>query len=189
MDPVAIANLALGWLGAPPIAAFDDSTREAELVGAAFDGLRRAVLEDRDWTFATDRLLLPKSVAAPAFGYAAKYALPTTVLRVISCSVDDGDDLEWIREGAYILTEVEADTLRVRAIVDVEDSTLWTSGFVQALATRIAADLAVPVCQDAVIASKYHQLYFQRLRDAAANDGRQGRSRKITAPSLARRRW
>lgn len=203
MDPVAIANLALGWLGVSPVSSFDDPSRTAELLRAQFAGLRRAVLEDRDWTFATDRMTLAKA-EAPEFGFRSRYTIPSNVLRVISVAPGGSEDspdafaltlypeecgsLAWTREGKYLLAETDAETLQVRAIVDVEDYSRFSPGFCQALAARIAADLCVALTENARLGTTLAQLYFQKLRDAAANDGRQGSSRTFKATSLARRR-
>jgi hypothetical protein len=144
VDPVAIANLALGWLGVAPVASFEDPSRAAELLKAQFAGFRRAVLEDRDWTFATDRLTLAKA-EAPEFGFRSRYPIPSNVLRVISVAPGGSEEapdafaltlypeqcrsLVWAREGPYLLAETDADTLLIRAVVDVEDYSRLSPSF------------------------------------------------------------
>lgn len=213
MDPLAIANLALGWLGAEPIASLEDATRTAQLVNNAFSGLRDAVLEDRDWTFATDRRSLPADATSPAWGYTTRFLLPSAVLRVITCSNagtggtldafaasmmpwDDGS-LEWVREGPYILAGrtgtaqaggSQIPAINVKSIISVLDSALWSPGFCQALAARVAAELAVPIAQSRELQGDMWKLYLQKLKDAAANDGRQGRSERVRADTISRSR-
>lgn len=187
MDPVAIANLGLGWLGLGQITSFDDPGRAPELLKAQFDGLRRAVLEDRDWTFATTRRVLPKDATAPVFGYIARYLIPPDILRVVTVRVA-GRDTDWIREGSYILAQTDGATVELVGIEDVQDSGRFSPGFCQALGARIAADLCGALTEDAGLAVRLYQLYQHKLRDAAANDGRQGRSRKMDSSSIALRR-
>lgn len=189
MTPVDLANLALGWLGEPRIVSFEDPSKNAGILKAAFPAIRDAVLEARDWTFATERFDLAPDAALPAFGYAARFALPGSVLRVVSCEVLEGSDLEWVREGAFILTRDAAPRLFVKGIVRVEDSSLWSPGFAQALAARLAADLCVPLTENRAVGADLWALYERKLKDAAANDGRQGRSQQLTrASSITRRR-
>lgn len=203
MDPVAIANLGLGWLGQGRITSLEDGTTTAERVNDAFAGLRDAVLEDRDWTFAMERIAVNKEAAAPVFGYTSKYAIPSNVLRVVSVSDDasavdafaysvglaSSSGLDWVKEGRSILANTSAATLNVLAVVRVEDVALWSPGFCQALAARIAADLSVSLTENRSLQADLWKLYEGKLRDAAANDGRQGRSPRLRNSTLALRRY
>lgn len=203
MDPVSIANLALSWLGWGTITSLDDAGDSAQRVKANFTALRDAVLEDRDWTFAMERVVVNKEAAAPAFGYASKYLLPSHVLRVVSVSDDatavdafaytvglaSSSALDWVKEGRSILANTSAGALNVLAVVQVEDVALWSPGFCQALAARIAADLSVSLTENRSLQADLWKLYEGKLRDAAANDGRQGRSPRLRNSTLARRRY
>ena len=182
MDPVGICNLALGWVGAKRITALDDPSVAAELCSANFDAVRDAVLEARAWTFATQRFTIAADGAPPAFGYPYRHLLPAEVLRVLAC--DDGSDawdLMWVREGQYILDELSGE-LFVRAIMRIEDVALWSPGFCQAVAYRLASVLVVPLSENRSLQADLVQLYVKALRDAAALDGSQGRS-EVLRPS------
>lgn len=195
MDQVSVANLALGWLGLEAISSFDDQTRVAAILKDQFPGLRDAVLEDRNWTFATARLQVQKAAAPPAFGYSSQYQLPATVLRVITAaeadattsldafaaSMTDADvsDLDWAKEGRLLLANTDAAKLNVKAIVQVEDSALWSPGFCQALAARIAADLCNVLTHERELEATHWKLYERKLQVASGNDARQGRSQRL----------
>jgi hypothetical protein len=203
MTPLEIANLGLGWLARPRIASFDDATKVAERVKDAFDGLRDAVLEDRDWTFAVSRRLLPRHPVAPEFGYRSRYEVPGDLLRVVT--IEDPSDagldafaaslypvsggIRWEVEGGFILADTGAAELRTRGIARVTDPTRWSAGFCQALAARLAADLCVPLTENRSLQSDMWALYETKLNAAAANDGRQGRSQRLTASTLKARRF
>ena len=207
MDPVAIANLALGWLGCDRITQFENPTQKTEqLLADQFEGLRDAVLEDGDWTFATKRLVVvPDPNQVPAFGYGAAFPVPATVLRVVqvlpgggaptldafaaSMSPDFEASIDWRYEDRCVLVEAGYTSLNVKAIVQVPDSTRWSPSFCQALAARIAADLCVPISGDRALSVDLWKLYEGKLKTARSNDGRQGRSQVIRASSIARRRW
>jgi hypothetical protein len=205
VNKVGIANLALAWLGVEQrIVNFEEGTKRAALIAEQFDGLRDAVLEDRDWTFATERLLINKAATAPAWGYKARHVLPGQVIRVIiareltgtidafMASLGDADDpgsLDWRVEGRFVVSDSAAAQLAVKAIVRVEDISMWTPGFCQALAARIAADLCFPITTSRSLMADMNALYERKLDAAAGNDGRQGRSdRRRATWAKARRR-
>lgn len=205
MDPLQVVNLGLQWIGKDPIASLDNpSGKVAERVAAAYAGLRDAVLEERDWTFAIERLSLNKDAQAPAFGFTARFLLPARVLRVITAAEPAGtpgvidafaasiygasNGLEWQKEGRYLVANTSAATLNVRAVVQVEDSALWSPGFCQALAARIAAEFAVPMTDNRSLQVDMWKLYDLKLREAGLQDGRQGRSERLRANKLALRR-
>jgi hypothetical protein len=205
VDPVDIVNLGLGWLGKDPIASLDNPVGKVAIrVAAAFPGLRDAVLEDKEWSFAIERLQVDKDAVPPAFGFTSRYLLPARVLRVITAEEPSGSagaidgfaaamypstrGLDWRKEGRHIVANSGAAKLNVRAIVQVEDSALWSPGFCAALAARVAADFAVPLTENRSLQRDMWELYQLKLREAAMNDGRQGRSERIRPPGLAARR-
>lgn len=214
MDPVDIANLALGWLGVKQIASFDDPSPAGRRVKSVFAGLRDSVLEDADWSFATERRELPRDGTTPLFGYASRYLMPSDVITVrkafpsvvtglidafaASLEPTDSDFMAWEIEsgtnsagqrGRYILADTIATSLYVKAIVRVEDHTLWSPTFTQALAARLAADLCVPLTEDKALAAQMWQLYKVKLDAATGNDAKQGMpDRVFRVSSLAMRR-
>lgn len=217
MDPVAVANLALGWLGQPPISAIDgsDPSPAGQLLFQQFAGIRDAVLEARDWTFATKRYVLPLAGGRPPWGWTSQFQLPAEVLRVItaanasptgtldafaiSMALDEGTEvtrLEWVKEGRMIFagslnsgqSGQPIQQLNVKAIVQIEDSSLWSPTFCQALAARIAADLCISLLNNRALQADLWKLYDAKLRDAASNDGRQGRLQRRVSNTLATRR-
>lgn len=214
MDPVDIANLGLGWLGVKPIASFTEPTTPARRVQGAFNGLRDAVLEDAEWSFATRRASLPRDPTTPLFGYASRYALGPEVITVVkafpsastgiidafAASMDppDSDALVWVVEqgldagGAqkrYILADTLATSLWIKAVMRVEDYTLWSPSFCQAMAARLAADLCLSLTQDKGLAASMWQLYRAKIEAAKGNDAKQGKPEQVFRVSqLAMRR-
>jgi hypothetical protein len=192
MDPVAIANLALTGLGSKPITSFDDPQKAAQLIKASFTAFRDVVLEARDWTFATVRFFLaPADVDLPS-GFRTAFEVPPNVLRVVRCAPGSGFpanyDLEWVLESGYILTAPALSSLEVKAIVQEEDPAKWSPGFCIALAARIAAELCGSLTENRARSADLWNEYQAKIRDAAANDGRQGRSQVTVAHSISDRR-
>ena len=175
---VGICNQALGWLGATPIISLDDNTTEARLCKANYALVRDAVLEAHNWTFAIGRFDLPQNATGPVNGYTNAFQIPTEVLRVLD--VNCGED--WRVEGQDIVTN-EA-VAKIRAVVRVADPNRFSSLFTQALAARLAADLAIALTQSRELQQQHYQIYLEKLDEAAANDGSQGKSRQITSSWL-----
>ncbi len=202
---VAICNLALGWLGENIIISIDDPTRAAQLCKANFELLRDAVLEEGEWTFAlTQAGPLAPVIPDPGttFGPGNLFTLPEDCLRVIRCL--DGSDigsissvfvegggfpqsrLRWRREGRRIRAEVSA--LYVEYMARVENTELFSPGFAQAFAARLAAELAVPITNSATMMQSMWKLYGMKLRDGLNLDNMQGRQQPIRSDQLTRAR-
>lgn len=176
---VDICNLALGLLGANPIISLADS----DPCNDNYAVCRDACLEDVDWSFATTRFLLSSpDVDAPAFGYAYQFMLPPEALRIVEVNENQG---EWVREGNRILTDDAR--CEVRAIVRVTDVRQFPNAFVQAVATRLAAIIAIPITNSDSMAKTMMSLYRAFQAESAGNDGRQGSNQRIVRRDIRRR--
>lgn len=185
MDVVGICNAALGLVGSGSITALDDATTEAGLCTRLYTPARDAVLAERVWTFATERVTVAADATAPAYGYAYRYAIPSTTLRVLE--VGDGtssSDVDWRREGAFVLTD-QAGPIFMRVLKRIEDPALWSPGFVQALTYRLAADLCTPLNENRTLRADLWNLYQSSLKTAAYTDGMQGRGEPLRAGRLS----
>lgn len=180
---VSICNQALSWLGGSLITSLDDDINEAKVCKANYADIRDAVLEAHDWTFAIGRFDLPKSATPPVNGYANAFPLPPDVLRVMD--FNDGED--WRIEGTAIVTNEAA--AKIRAVVRITDPNRFSALFVQALAARLAADLAITLTQSMKLQKQYYAIYNDKMNEASTNDGMQGKSRKITSSWLRGSRY
>lgn len=197
VSTVSICNQALGWLGANRIIDLTDDSIEAQLCSDNFAELRDAVLLEREWTFAVRRLILTPLVLNPIYGYENMFLLPTDVLRVLNIPTTlgtfgglpflaggagaDADQglVDWRVESAQdgsgnvIIANVER--VRVRVIWRVTNEKLWNLMFTQALAARLAADLAMPLVNSRQLQKDMWALYDMKLNRAGTMDGMQGR--------------
>lgn len=181
---VSISNMALGWLGGNLIVSLDDDSTEAALCKANYDICRDAVLEDRDWTFATDRRILSALTSAPAFGYAYQYQLPSDLIRILEVSDEPlfVHDLQWERQGSVVVTDAAIAYLRY--IKRIEDPTKFSAGFVHAVAARLAMEIALPLTNSPEMQSSMISLYGTKLERAGAMDGMQGKNRQLRVNRL-----
>lgn len=192
VSDVAICNQAIGWVGGNLIISLDQEQTEAQLAKANYALLRNALLEAADWTFAMRRFVPPQLAIGPAWGYPYNFQLPSDVLRVCyvgqSARPEEGDPVaSWVREGHTILAEQSQ--IFVRAVVEIADPNLFSPLFTQALAARLAMDLAIPIANSRSLQSDMANLFASKMAEAVAQDAKQGRARLIRAPGmkLARR--
>lgn len=196
---VDICNMALTYVGAQTITSLDDEQERARLCKLHYPRVRDTVLGDREWTFAVKRFTLSPDVTPPLFNWGNRFLIPSEVLRVLSAEREsiissdtltsnlvEHEQINWVREGQYILAD--EDVVYVRALVRIESTAEFTEGFVHALAARLAADLAMPIVRSRSMADQMYALYTAKLRDAAVEDGLQGRSKRIRSRYLSSRR-
>ena len=155
---VEIANLALTKLGAERIVSFDDPSKEARALTAIYDLVRDDELRRHRWNFAFKRASLAALPDAPEWGYTLQYELPSDCLRVdqvgeyfesyLAPGIEyrGGPDMPYQIEGRRILTDIAA-PLVIRYIYRVTDSGQFDASFVEALACRLAAQLAEDLSQ------------------------------------------
>lgn len=188
ISEVSICNQAMSWLGANEITSLDDPSKEAEYCRNNYPFLRDAVLEERMWTFATDRAI--STVAdRDAWGVQYQHPLPLEWLAVyrVYCTPGNTPDQGWPakgwrREGDFILAQES--TIYMWGLKRIVDTGKFTQLFVQALAARMASDLAIPITENRQLQADMWGLYQNKLREAAARDGAQGANDHIRSSGL-----
>lgn len=144
---VQICNQALVKIGAERITDLSDDTPSARVLNAIYEIKRDAELAAHPWTFAITRAEIPALSTAPAFGWSYAYPLPSDCLRVVQVGedwtfYDDGDSGSLFQvEGASILTD-QVSPIAVRYVYRVTNSGRYPAPFVEALACRLAAEIA-----------------------------------------------
>ena len=186
---IDICNLALSWIGGKKIADLAENSVEAQLVSTNYPMSRDAVLAARMWTFATKQASPTPTAGTPPVPWTFMYQIPTDCLRVFR--VVDGQlyKILWIRQGQYILCDSSA--IVMTYVSQVLDTTLYSPGLVQALAARMAADLAVTYTENRSLQADLWKIYDEKMKEAAAVDGGQGISDRLNrAPTyLGQRRY
>lgn len=184
MDQVAVTNVALGYVGFQPITGIDDPQKHAQLCKTLYPALLGSLLEERQWSFAVQRLELApeeldaaeKTALAP---FTARFLLPTTVARVLTVGDGSGRDLDdWQLEGTAIVTAYEGTKVYAKVLVKGDQVERFSPAFEQALAARLAAEIAPTLTENQSLHGSLWQLYDRKLRAAAALDGMQGRAER-----------
>ena len=184
MTLVEIVNMALGFLGEDSISTLADSTKRATLANACYGTVRDAILEERDWQFAS-LWAVQATAATTSKNPLAVYqcSKPTGTLAIRKVCDGDGEPLEWMLEGESILTEetvadavaTDTDGVYVHVTQQITDTAKWPSNFVLAFAHRLAAVLAVPLCENRALEADQWRLYQMALDQAVSADSMQGR--------------
>jgi len=180
---VDICNKALISLGASQIISLDAPQTEAVLCKQIYADLRDAVLQAHNWSFAIERVNLPKSGTDPTFRYANRYPLPARVLYVVEVNKIQADDetRDWQVEDDAIVTD--DNNCSAKLLKQVADTSKFSPLFIQALQARLAADLAIPLTSNGKLEEAKWSLFNAKMKQAAGRDGQQGKSRRI------RSRW
>ena len=92
-------------------------------------------------------------------------------------------EIEWLREGETIVAN-NATQIFARVLIRIVDTTKFSPAFDQALAARMAMDLAIPIASSAKLQKDMAVMYGEKIALAAASDGLQGRSYRTRSNSL-----
>lgn len=175
---VGICNSALAKIGAERISSLSETTKRAIFCNEQYEKLRDEVLEAHPWNFALLRASLTSS-GTPTWGYDYTYPLPTNCLRVVKAEYDD---IEWKVEGRDILTD-EGSPFNILYISQVTDPSYFTPLFAEALACRLAADLAYAIAQSNTLQTTMMDAYNKVLRQARSADAQGGGSADVIGAS------
>lgn len=193
MSEVSICNRALGWLGANRITSLIDEQTEAVVCRESYAAARDYVLADHDWPFAIRRYKLPRLAVPPNFGFTNAFQLPEETIRVITLNERQHADtvttqgIDWQVEGDTVVTS--EGSANVRVVARITNTDLFSPGFVQCVSARLAADIAVGLTGSQQRETSMEQKYMMKLRDAKRQDGRQGKSKRLTSSWLNKARY
>lgn len=179
----AICNSALIKLGVERINSLLEDNERASVCAEQYPKMRDEVLYDHPWNFAIKRAELPLLVSTPVYGFDQEFTLPLDCLRVLEI---DGN-IEFKIEGRKLLAN--DDVAKIKYISRITDVSLFTPKFDEALALRLASDLAWPLVQSRTLAEDMLKAYILWLKDGRSSDGQEGTPEDIVADEwlLARR--
>lgn len=147
---IDIVNRSLSKLGESQITSLDDPVEAAKLAASIYVPVRDAEIEAYAWNFAKHRVMLPADMERPAFGWVTQYTLPSDCLRVLEAgpwpqAIMSGfisrDTSAFSLEGRKILTNY-GPALNLIYLRRIEDSGFYPAVFVEALACKLAMEMA-----------------------------------------------
>ncbi len=139
-DTLEICNIALSKLGERPITELDpNGTYASRLCYLHYHPVRREVLCASRWSFATQLTTLRAAANEHADGtHTLAHTLPVNCLRVLEVNSPN-----WTLRGRRLYCTAESVTLTYTA--DIDDSSVFDPLFTEALATRLACKLCIPL--------------------------------------------
>lgn len=185
---VEIVNMALDHLGERPISSLSEQSTPAKVANRVFDRVREIVLSSGAFRFAIAVSELTQ-LAAGSEVYQFAYALPVDCLYPLGI-VDQtsGLDLEaeWEEIGGALHTDQA--TVKLRYVRNETNPTRFDRLFIDALAWRLAAQMARPVTGDTELAQLAIQAYYNALKVARGHSANRARKRNNLGRGLVRRR-
>ena len=169
--PVELANVALGMIGEDPINSFQDDLDTARAVSLRFPTVRDAVLRDHFWNFAKARRQLASLSQAPDFGYDHQFQLPADFIRMIRVQPSDdhySHEPRYVIEGTKLLAD--SNPIRIVYVRRESDTTKWDSLATEALAARLASELAISVTQSSQLQEQLFNVAMEKLAQARSID-------------------
>lgn len=171
-NKVQIINKALSMLGMTRITTIDDPSPQARAAKATWDITLGSVLSAGLFTFSIERVVLALTAEVNPFddGYPYVYQVPTGCLRVVDFFPDSARARV---EKDRIFSDTE--NLGVRIIVNIDDETLFFPAFAEALAIKLAADMAYPLINSAKkgedLLGMYEAIMLPRAKSADSTQG------------------
>jgi len=179
ISDTAIQNRALTLLSADPIQVANETSEQARKVRALYETTRDAMLSEHNWNFAMkERLLSLLSDEPIKDDWDYEYQLPTDCLRVVSLE----GDYEFAIYSNKLYTNT--DDARILYVSRETDPNKFSAGFVKALASRLAADLAFGITQNATMATNMDAMAVRDLKEAKWSDGQEGKGMKVVRGSM-----
>lgn len=168
-----IADMALGYLGQAPLNDFSEDSRNGRMIRLYFDPVRRGVLEDYPWSFATKRQELAPLSTNPAFGFDYQFALPGDFLKERFVRDTNNNDIEYVIEGELVKTNCEA--IRLIYTSDIDDISKYSAKFVELFALKLAASCGYKATQSRtetkVLMNEYKALLVETMSNDSSGDG------------------
>ena len=166
---IRICNSALIKIGVEPIVSFSEQTKAARFCNIQYETIRDELLSAHYWNFAMARVALAQVSTPPLFGFDYAYQLPADCLRVRQI---EENDAKFKIEGRLLYTD--SATANIQYVSKNTDASQYSPYFKEALASRLAADLAYPMVQSVSLSEKMFQKHQFLLVEARAFDGQEG---------------
>ena len=181
----AICNLALSHLGTrATIASLDEASVEARVCKTHYVPARDTLLRDFDWNFARHVVTMAARSETPPDGWSYVYSVPNKCARfrgIWAGPRPTGKPTRWQLGGivdtgnndalAIFANESPATGVYTRII---ENSELFSAGFVTALSWRLAAQIAYPITTKDSIADNVRKASMMAVAQAMADEANEG---------------
>lgn len=180
VSEVSICNLALTMLSTARISSLSEDSENARKCNSIYDDTRDGLFAEHDWNFLRAERELASTTDDPELSdnWTEVYQIPADCLRVIRMEYDYPFAI--FEDKLYC----NVDSAKIEYIKKITDPEKFSSGFVNALAAKIAAILAYGITQNATLAQTMFDLAEKSLKIAKWNDAQEGIGNFIQSGSL-----
>lgn len=175
---VEICNLALTQLGADRIVDLTEDSENARKMNAVYTRVLRTMLRKHPWNFASKEAQLATLAETPVLAdYDYIFQLPSDFVRLIKTDLEETDTYKILGKRIYS-TE---DNLKIKYVYFCDDPNEYDDSFTDALAARLAAELAFAISGDKNLAKMADDVYRDKLREAKTIDSQEETPDELTA--------
>jgi len=174
-DAVEICNSALVKVGAQRITSLSDTTKAAIICNDQYNRLRKEVLRAHPWNFAIAYVALSATVNTPVWAdWTYEFLIPSDVLRILETDLQytEAWEVGYNADGNKVLF-CNTDNVKIKYVKDITNTTRFDTSFDEALAFRIAADLAYSLVQSQTLQASMFNLYARALAEARSYDAQE----------------
>lgn len=186
---IDIANMALGNLRCPAIAATTEPSLEAAAVRTYLTSALDAALRAHPWNWATRTITLPQAVDPPADPWGYAYGLPSDCLYVQKIMPKEDESITTKFEvaltadgGEMRLMTNAAPPCWCRYTMRVTNPALFDPLFVRAFAWRLASDMSIQLTADSSLTKLCETQYQNAILTAKATDAQEGVNEPLYTP-------
>jgi|TARA_R110000803_G_scaffold9121_6_gene29085 hypothetical protein len=166
---VDICNTALNMIGASNIISLTEDSKSARLCNQRYEPTRDSVFRAHPWNCLIKRVELAADTVAPAFEWSYAYTLPSDCLRVLQ---EQYLDCVFKVEGRKVVTNDSS--FRLIYIGRITDPNEYDKLLEDALAQRMAAEMAYPLVASSALSTNMFQMYEMKLKEARFVDATEG---------------
>lgn len=172
MTKIELWNAALGMIGHDRQVTSDnplvDASVEASRCATFWEGARRHVFASRPWQW----LAIEEALSADGTaenGVTFTFARPDDMVRLISCQAADGTPLICTVHGSKLFSDAEE--IYIKYVGDDTDPTAWPPLIVDAVASELAARIAIPMTGNFDLSNSLRSLALDYVEQAEEQYG------------------
>lgn len=168
----SICNLALGYLGQPPISSIEQENEQARWLKLFYNSVRDEVLRTHNWAFASaqKKLVLLQNEPDTRGLYLYKYPADALFIRRVCAGPAAAKAVAFTEEFDLATRQRVLVTRAAQAVAvytrRVTDETQYDSSFVKCFALALASDTALALTGDVELAARLQQKYTLYVEEA-----------------------
>lgn len=180
---VEICNSALIKIGANRITSLSDPDKASVACNDQYDRLRKEVLRAHPWNFAIAYVALAQTVNTPVWDkWDAEFLVPSDVLRVLETDLCSSEawEIGYNADGNKVIF-CNSTSLKIKYIKDITNTTRFDATFEEALAFRMAADLAYKLVNSQTLQQQMFNYYKAAMATAMSYDAQESSQQQVEA--------